>query len=104
MAHLFVSYSRVDQAFTKNFVEQLREMFPQHTVWYDGSLHGGDRWWQEILAQIAACDIFIYLLSNESVTSLYCQAFDITPPYLVSAICTDRGIFAAHAVREYFRE
>jgi methylthioribose-1-phosphate isomerase len=32
----------------------------------------------------------------------YYPAFDITPPHLISAICTDRGIFAPHAVREYF--
>lgn len=29
-------------------------------------------------------------------------AFDITPPHLISAICTDRGIFAPHAIRDYF--
>jgi methylthioribose-1-phosphate isomerase len=29
-------------------------------------------------------------------------AFDVTPPHLISAICTDRGIFAPHAVRGYF--
>ena len=33
----------------------------------------------------------------------YYPAFDITPPHLISAICTDRGIFAPHAVRDYFR-
>jgi methylthioribose-1-phosphate isomerase len=32
----------------------------------------------------------------------YYPAFDVTPPHLISAICTDRGIFAPHAVREYF--
>ncbi|MBI5670722.1 MAG: s-methyl-5-thioribose-1-phosphate isomerase [Chloroflexi bacterium] len=32
----------------------------------------------------------------------YYPAFDITPPHLISAIVTDKGIFAPHAVREYF--
>lgn len=32
----------------------------------------------------------------------YYPAFDVTPPHLISAICTDRGIFAPNAVREYF--
>ncbi|MEZ4668776.1 MAG: s-methyl-5-thioribose-1-phosphate isomerase [Anaerolineae bacterium] len=32
----------------------------------------------------------------------YYPAFDITPPHLISAICTDRGIFAPNAVRDYF--
>lgn len=29
-------------------------------------------------------------------------AFDITPPHLISAIVTDRGVFASHAIRDYF--
>jgi methylthioribose-1-phosphate isomerase len=32
----------------------------------------------------------------------YYPAFDVTPPHLISAICTDRGIFAPNAIREYF--
>lgn len=32
----------------------------------------------------------------------YYPAFDITPPHLISAICTDRGIFAPNAIRDYF--
>jgi methylthioribose-1-phosphate isomerase len=32
----------------------------------------------------------------------YYPAFDVTPPHLVSAICTDRGVFAPHAIRDYF--
>lgn len=32
----------------------------------------------------------------------YYPAFDVTPPHLISAICTDRGIFAPHAIRSYF--
>jgi methylthioribose-1-phosphate isomerase len=35
-------------------------------------------------------------------TDGYYPAFDITPPHLISAIVTDRGIFAPHAVQEYF--
>jgi methylthioribose-1-phosphate isomerase len=32
----------------------------------------------------------------------YYPAFDVTPPHLISAICTDRGIFAPRAIRGYF--
>jgi methylthioribose-1-phosphate isomerase len=32
----------------------------------------------------------------------YYPAFDVTPPHLVSAICTDKGIFAPATIREYF--
>ena len=74
MTKLFVSYSRVDTAVTERLVVRLRRAYGLAEVWYDDELHGGAQWWQTILAQIAACDVFLYLLSNESVTSPYCQA------------------------------
>ncbi len=74
MPKIFVSYSRVDKKFAKALVERLRKIYGHYEVWYDDSLHGGDLWWDEILSQIAQADIFLYLLSNESVTSPYCQA------------------------------
>ncbi len=74
MPKIFVSYSRVDRQFTNRLVARLRRIYGHSEVWYDESLHGGDIWWDEILSQIAQADIFLYLLSNESVTSPYCQA------------------------------
>ena len=74
MPQLFISYSRVDTETTERLVERLRRVYGLPNVWYDDELHGGMRWWQAILNQIAQCDVFIYLLSNESVTSPYCQA------------------------------
>lgn len=32
----------------------------------------------------------------------YYPAFDVTPPHLVSAICTNRGIFPPSTIRDYF--
>ena len=74
MPQLFVSYSRVDLEFTERLVEHLRRVYGLPNVWYDDELHGGVRWWQAITTQIGECDVFIYLLSNESVTSPYCKA------------------------------
>lgn len=75
MAQLFVSYSRVDQKpFTREFVTRLRRVYGLNSVWYDDGLTGGQNWWEEILRQIALADVFIYLLSPESVASVYCQA------------------------------
>lgn len=71
---LFISYSRVDTEFTYNYVTRFRRMFPGSVFWFDEELHGGDNWWNAILDQIASCDIFIYLLSNESLMSPYCRA------------------------------
>jgi len=77
MARFFISYSRVDSVFTEAFENLLRKDLapaPDHYAWYDQHLTGGQKWWNEILSQIAQCDVFIYLLSNESVQSEYCQA------------------------------
>jgi formylglycine-generating enzyme required for sulfatase activity len=75
MARFFISYSRVDQKpFTEEFAKRLRRVYGDASVWYDAGLTGGQRWWDEILRQIAAAEVFIYLLSPESVGSSYCQA------------------------------
>src|SRR5690606_33899208 len=74
MPKLFISYSRVDTEITERLVNRLRRVYGLANVWYDDELYGGARWWQEILKQIANCQVFIYLLSNESVTSPYCKA------------------------------
>lgn len=70
MARIFVSYSRVDSPFVDDFVPSLRQ---KHVVWFDSEIKGGQDWWREILYQIQECEIFMYLLSNESVVSNYCE-------------------------------
>lgn len=77
MPSIFISYSRVDIKFIETLYNRLRQMRPRDHIWYDQApdgLLGGDSWWDEILDNIAKSDIFIYVLSNESVTSKYCQA------------------------------
>lgn len=70
---IFISYSRAD----KRDVESLSAMLAEHhTVWYDKGLDEtiGQDWWQTLLKEIAAADIFIFLISRESVESKYCRA------------------------------
>jgi len=74
MTRFFISYSRVDKAFREDFVKRVRQMHPTDTFWYDGGVYGGDDWWKEILTEINKCHIFIYLISNKSWHSEYCQA------------------------------
>jgi formylglycine-generating enzyme required for sulfatase activity len=74
MARIFISYSRVDRRFVEALADKLRRIYGHDNVWFDEGLHGGDIWWEEILEQVAARDIFIYVLSNDSVQSDYCQA------------------------------
>ncbi len=42
-------------------------------------------------------------LAPEGATARY-PAFDVTPPHLVSAIVTDRGVFPPHLIVRYFQE
>lgn len=71
---IFVSYSRVDRAFMDQVVEKLSQVFGEQDLWFDKKLTGGKDWWKEILTQINQCDIFIYLLTRESIESEYCTA------------------------------
>lgn len=77
MPSIFLSYSRVDLAFVETLYDRLQRMRPNDHIWYDKApdgLLGGDSWWDQILDAIADADIFIYVLSNESVQSEYCKA------------------------------
>jgi hypothetical protein len=71
MSTLFVSYARQDRA----RVEDLTRRLPRlgHQVWLDAALRGGQSWWDEILAQIAACDAFLAVVSRASLDSVACQ-------------------------------
>ncbi len=74
MARIFISYSRADGVFVEELVPLLQSVYPNHVIWYDQRISGGDDWWRMILGEISACDIFIYLMSNDSLISPYCQA------------------------------
>lgn len=69
----FISYSRTDQSFLINFVQLVRAVYGNDSVWFDEDILGGEDWWKKILGEIKKCDIFIYLISNESLESSYCQ-------------------------------
>ncbi len=67
---LFVSYAHVDKALCKLVVERLSGV---HETWYDERLFAGQDWWSEIQRRLNWCDGFVYLLSQTSVASEYCQ-------------------------------
>ncbi len=66
---IFVSYARVDKPYCVRVIETLRA----HEVWYDQRLYAGQDWWQEILRRLDWCEVFIYLLSPDSIASRYCR-------------------------------
>lgn len=66
---IFVSYARVDKPYCIRIIETMHA----HDVWYDQRLYAGQHWWKEILRRLDWCDVFIFLLSPDSVASLYCR-------------------------------
>ena len=66
---IFVSYARVDKPYCIRIIETLHA----HDVWYDQRLYAGQDWWKEILRRLDWSEVFIYLLSPDSVASLYCR-------------------------------
>lgn len=74
MARIFLSYSRADRQFVDEFVPLLRRVYGNDSVWFDDDIHGGSNWWKLILSEIGKCDLFVYLISNDSLESQYCRS------------------------------
>lgn len=70
--NIFVSYARPTLERVKKLVSDLQKL--EYTVWYDRELSGGQKWWDEILKNIRACDIFVVALCEQSIQSMACQA------------------------------
>ncbi len=70
---IFISYSRYDTQLTHRIADYLRQVFGYEKVWFDKELRGGQQWWDRIVDQIRECDNFIYLVSRESLESIYCR-------------------------------
>lgn len=74
MAKIFISYSRSDREFVEQFVAVLRSRYGDDAIFYDLDIIVGAGWWDNILQEIADCNLFIYLLSDDALGSPYCQA------------------------------
>lgn len=89
----FISYARVN----REQVDQLVEILDRsgHDVWIDKEIAGGDDWWQLILDEIEQADVFVFVLSARSSSSMYCQtelryALDLKKPIL--PVMIERGL------------
>lgn len=70
MIKIFVSYAREDAPTVTDLVEVIHGLGDE--PWMDRELRGGQVWWQEILAQIRGCDLFICAVSPSSCRSTAC--------------------------------
>jgi hypothetical protein len=82
---LFISYARVDKPTVRQIVEILRD--GDHDPWYDHQLKAGEKWEDQLEKAIKGCEVFLYMLTPESVVSGYCmwefkQAVEMGKPVL----------------------
>jgi hypothetical protein len=70
---IFISYSHSDDTILDRIVPQIEKVFGNGSVWFDKDLTGGDKWWKRILEEIGNSIIFMYLISDKSLESEYCQ-------------------------------
>jgi len=66
---IFISYARINKAYRA----QIAQILDQYDLWYDERLYAGDNWWERILQRLAWCDLFVYLLTAQSLASEYCK-------------------------------
>jgi formylglycine-generating enzyme required for sulfatase activity len=70
---LFISYSHDDKAWLLDFWRAMRDE-GQHDAWIDQQVEPTQDWWETILLNIEDCQCLIYVLSPQSVESIYCTA------------------------------
>ncbi|MBA4099075.1 MAG: hypothetical protein C0484_20210 [Rhodospirillum sp.] len=72
VAGIFVSYSRESEAAVRALAQDVEAL--EHTVWFDHDLSGGKVWWEQILAEIRDCQVFMMALSPDSLRSVACSS------------------------------
>jgi hypothetical protein len=71
MPRVLVSYARESRTLVEALADDLEALVGP--VWFDRAVRGGQAWWDEILASIRACEIFIFALTPESLDSVACR-------------------------------
>jgi len=68
---IFVSHSHIDNDFGTKLAQDLRRVLgDESAAWYDVlGLQGGETWWDKIVEELLARDVFIVVLSPDSMNS-----------------------------------
>jgi hypothetical protein len=69
--HLFISYAREDQAYTRKLADDLRA--GGFETWMDDRIDFGDRWWQMIVQAIRASAAFIVVMTPDAEQSKWVE-------------------------------
>jgi TIR domain len=72
MPNVFVSYGRESMAIAEALANDIRAL--GHEAWFDQQLTGGQAWWDEILATVRKCDVFVFVLTPRSLRSTACMS------------------------------
>lgn len=70
MGYYFISYNRQSQPIAKDLAEDIGNL--GCAVWLDEALTGGRTWWDQILAKIRGCDVFVFVLDPAALESQAC--------------------------------
>ena len=77
---LFISYRSLDSAKVDTVVSRLRSLknedgTPAYSIWQDKTdIVEGQDWWRAIVDAIIDCQVFVFMVSRESVISKNCLA------------------------------
>jgi hypothetical protein len=65
-----VTYAREDIEPVRALVDDIAQF--GHDVWIDELLRGGQEWWDEVLARIRQCDLYVFAITARSLNSDPC--------------------------------
>lgn len=71
---IFISHSHLDNDFGIKLAQDLRRVLAsEDAIFYDvlGGLHGGEVWWEKIVEELTARDVFLLVLSPDSTNSVW---------------------------------
>ena len=68
---IYLCYSRRDAEQASQLRADLEQL--GHEVWVDDILQGGQAWWDEVLARVRECDLFVLALSPSCAASQACM-------------------------------
>lgn len=68
--YIFVSYSHQDNSVVFPLISELQK---KYNVWFDEGINVGTEWLKVVANRLANCEIFLYVVSKNSLNSQYCQ-------------------------------
>lgn len=68
--YIFISYSHKDEEIALPIIQELQE---RYYVWYDSQIRVGHEWEAEIINQLSNCSLFLFFITNNSLSSSNCK-------------------------------